>query len=135
MGDEGVVLTDRERQALAGLAESIGDPWLARQLVGQDTPPPGRKRRFAGAERGVERFNRAAGSLLGAIVLVIAGATLAVMTFTHSTVAASAGLLLMGAGLWRIVADRGDVIVRRLMTQRRIPTAVPPPPHTPPGAA
>ena len=40
MGDEGIVLSDQERQALAGLAEQIGDPWLARQLVGQETPPP-----------------------------------------------------------------------------------------------
>ena len=32
--DDGIVLTDREREALAGLAESIGDPWLAGQLAG-----------------------------------------------------------------------------------------------------
>ena len=37
--DEGIVLTEREREALAGLAESIGDPWLAGQLAGRGHAP------------------------------------------------------------------------------------------------
>jgi hypothetical protein len=48
-------------------------------------------------------------------------------------VVASLGLVLMGAGLWRLAVDQGDVIIRRL-TERRVPAPVPPPPHTPPGA-
>jgi hypothetical protein len=133
VGDEGVVLTERERQALAGLAESIGDPWLARQLVGQDTPPPDGGRHFPRPAFG-GRVNRAATSLAAAVFLVLAGAALALTTFAHSAVVASLGLLMMGAGLWRVVADKGDVILRRL-TERRIPAAGPPAPHTPPGAA
>src|SRR5438093_4288946 len=45
--DEGIVLTDREREALAGLAESIGDPWLARQLAGGEQTPAQSRRRPA----------------------------------------------------------------------------------------
>jgi len=135
VGDEGVVLSDRERQALAGLAESIGDPWLARQLVGQDTPSPQDKRRHVPGQAGLERLRRV-GATTGwaGVVLVVAGAVLAVMTFAASTVVASLGLLVMGAGLWRLAVDKGDVIVRRL-SERRIPPSGPRPPHTPPGAA
>ena len=123
MGDDGVVLTDREREALAGLAESIGDPWLARQLVGQDqdTPSPPPKRR------------RPASGWTG-LFLVLAGAALAVTTFASSVVLASLGLLLMGAGLGRVVVDKGDVVIRRV-TERRPPVPAPSPPRTPPGAA
>jgi len=135
VGDEGVVLSDRERQALAGLAESIGDPWLARQLVGQETPSPEDKRRRVPGQAGLERLRRM-GSTTGwtGVLLVLAGAVLAVMTFAQSTVVGAVGLLVMGAGLWRLAVDKGDVIVRRL-SERRIPAAGPKPPHTPPGAA
>jgi hypothetical protein len=131
VGDDGVVLTDRERQALAGLAESIGDPWLARQLVGQDTQPPRPKRRFSASI--VHRFGSAATSGWIGLVVVLAGAALTVTTFASSTVAASLGLVVMGAGVWRLVVDRGDVIVRRL-TERRVPAPAPSPPRTPPAA-
>jgi hypothetical protein len=131
VGDEGVVLTEREREALAGLAESIGDPWLARQLVGQDTPPPAQKRRFPWPA--LPGLHRAAASVWAGVVLLVAGAVLALVTFTGSTVLGALGLLLMGAGLWRIVAEKGDVVIRRL-TEPRTPAAGRPP-HTPPGAA
>jgi hypothetical protein len=131
VGDDGVVLTDRERQALAGLAESIGDPWLARQLVGQEAAPPPPPRRNVGSI--LHRLNSAAAPGWVALLLVLAGAALTVTTFASSTVVASLGLLVMGAGLWRLAVDKGDVIVRRL-TERRVPVPAPPPPHTPPGA-
>jgi hypothetical protein len=134
VGDEGVVLTDREREALAGLAQSIGDPWLARQLVGQDTPSPHDKKRRLPGQAALQRLNRAATtSVWVGLALLVAGAVLAVTTFAHSTVVASLGLVLMGAGLWRLAADQSEVIVRRL-TERRIPAAGPPPPRTPPEA-
>jgi hypothetical protein len=133
VGDDGVVLSDRERQALAGLAEQIGDPWLARQLGGQETPPSDEKRNSAGQL--LHRFSAALAPASGwvGIALVLAGAALAIATFTLSTVVASFGLLLMGAGAWRLVVDRSDVILRRL-AERRAPVSVPPPPRTPPAA-
>jgi hypothetical protein len=132
VGDDGVVLTDRERQALAGLAESIGDPWLAGQLVGQDKQPPGPKRRVAGSI--LHRLSSAAAvsGWIG-LLLVLAGAALTVTSFSFSTVVASLGLVMMGVGLWRLVVDKGDVILRRL-TERRVPGPEPSPPHTPPAA-
>jgi hypothetical protein len=38
--EDSVVLTDQEREVLAGLAATIDDPWLAQQLLGADAPPP-----------------------------------------------------------------------------------------------
>ena len=142
--DEGIVLTDSEREALAALAESIGDPWLARQLAGQD--PVGRRPR----RRRRPSWLRAP-NLLGApnlpamaawvgVALLVAGVVLAMATFTRSTALASVGLVLMGVGLWRVVADRGDQVVRWAASRREGPragmsAAPPPPPRTPPGAA
>ena len=114
--DEGIALTDQEREALAGLAESIGDPWLAGQLAGRGPAPARRRPRPA--------WLRAAPGWVG-LLLAVAGAALAVMTFIHSTVVASLGLIVMGVGLWRVVVDSGDGIVRRL-TARRSETAAPP---------
>lgn len=134
MGDDGVVLSDQERQALAGLAEQIGDPWLARQLVGQETPPPEQPR--ASAKQALHRFSAALASVSGwvGLALVLAGAAVTLATFTRSTLVASFGLLLMGAGGWRLVVDRSDVILRRF-AERRAPVSVPPPPRTPPVAS
>ena len=134
MGDDGVVLTDRERQALAGLAESIGDPWLARQLAGQDVQPPRPKRRIA--EPIAERFSSTATPGWLGVVLIAAGAALAVTTFAFSTALAALGLIVMGAGLGRLVADRGEVILGRLteLAQRRVPAPEPSRPRTPPAA-
>jgi hypothetical protein len=136
VGDDGVVLTDRERQALAGLAEQIGDPWLARQLVGQETSPPPQpppqKRRFAGSIHG--RLTAASASGWVGLLLLLAGAVLVVTTFVYSTVLGAFGLLVMGGGLWRLVADQGDVIAGRLR-DRRVPAPAPPPPRTPPAAS
>ena len=136
MGDDGVVLTDRERQALAGLAEQIGDPWLARQLVGQENPPPPppppQKSRSAGSI--LARLTAASASGWVGLLLLLAGAVLVVTTFAFSTVLGAFGLLVMGAGLWRLVTDKGDVIARRLK-ERRVPAPAPSPPRTPPAAS
>jgi len=75
--DEGIVLTDEEREALTGLAESIGDPWLAGQLAGQGQSPARPKRRPA--------WLRFAATGWAGLLLVLAGAALAVTTFIHST--------------------------------------------------
>ena len=105
MGDDGVELTDRERQALAGLAESIGDPWLAGQLAGQDAQSAPPARRAVGSF--LSRFNAATASGWVSVVMVLAGAALALMTFARSTLVASLGLLGMGAGLWRLLGRAG----------------------------
>jgi len=131
VGDDGVVLSDSERQALAGLAEQIGDPWLARQFAGQDTPPPTPKQRFPRSI--VSWLTSASGSGWFGLVLLLGGAALVFTTFAYSTVLGTLGLLLMGAGLWRLLGDQGDVIVRRV--ERRIPAPAPPPPRTPPAAS
>lgn len=132
MGDESIVLTDWEREALAGLAESIGDPWLARQLAGGEPPPPP-KRKLAGVK---ETLLRVTAGWIG-LLLVVAGAVLVVTTFTRSTVLASLGLALMGFGAWRIAVERGDDLIRRWKISRQARqarTARPQPPRTPPAA-
>jgi hypothetical protein len=130
--DDGIVLTDLEREALAGLAESIGDPWLAGQLVGQEKPPaPRRRRRPVWSGRAFPRVGK---GWIG-VPLTLAGALLALVTFAASAVVASLGLALMGVGLWRLVVDQGEGISRRLSNARRTRAPQPTPPHTPPGAA
>ena len=132
MGDEGIVLTDREREALAGLAEQIGDPWLARQLAGGEPPPPPKKR----LEGLGEKLMRATTGWAGLFFLV-AGALMTVTMFVRSTVVATLGLLIMGFGAWRIVVERGDDLTRRLkaaVQSRRAPGDGPTPPRTPPAA-
>ena len=115
--DESIVLTDREREALAGLAASIGDPWLAGQLAGREhvaAGPTHRRPTWLSFVRGV------APGWIG-VLLFVAGAALAMTTFMHSTVAASLGLVVMGVGLWHFVVDRGDGLVRRLTARRGEP--------------
>jgi hypothetical protein len=110
-GEDGIVLTERERQVLAGLAQSIGDPWLAGQLAGgEHTPPPKRR------SRRPHRWPAAVTALAGwiGLLLLVAGATLAATTFMHSTAVASLGLVVMGIGVWRLAVDRGEVIIGRL---------------------
>ena len=136
--DEGIVLTDREREVRAGLAESIGDPWLARQLAGQDPVAPGSRRRPRPSWIRPPNLEAVAGWV--GVVLLLAGTALALATFVHSTVLASLGLVMMGVGLWRVVADRRDEVVRWVASRRAGPrpgtsSAPPPPPHRPPGAA
>jgi hypothetical protein len=111
--DDGIVLTDREREALAGLAESIGDAWLAGQLSGRDHPPP------KPAPRRPWWLGLVASRWAGFVALVV-GAVLALTTFMHSTIAAIAGLALMGVGMWRLVDDHREQVTRRL-TARRTP--------------
>lgn len=110
MGDDGIVLTDRERQALAGLAESIGDPWLAGQLAGSGgrTPSPTRKHR-----RPIPALLARLTGWVG-LLLTVVGAVLTATTFMHSTVIATLGLAVMGFGLWRLAADRSEAILGRL---------------------
>lgn len=134
MGDDRVVLTDRERRALAGLAESIGDPWLAGQLAGQEPQSARPARRSVGSF--LSRFNTANAPGWIGVVLVLAGAALALTTFASSIPAASLGLLVMGIGLWRLLAERGGAMYRRLsrLTERRVPEPVSSPPRTPPAA-
>lgn len=131
MGDDGVVLTDRERRALAGLAESIGDPWLARQLTGQEAASPPKKRRFA---RPAAALRRATTGWIG-LLLVAVGAAAALATFVWSTVVASLGLAVMGFGAWRLVTDRSEDLILRWTARRTRTAAAPPPPRTPPAAA
>jgi hypothetical protein len=135
--DKGIVLTESEREALAGLAESIGDPWLARQLAGRDpiAPRPHRRRRPSW----LRPPNLGALSGWVGVALVVAGAALAMVSFAHSTALASLGLVMMGVGLWRVVTDRGGQVVGWVASRRGGPppgtSARPPfPPHTPPGA-
>jgi hypothetical protein len=108
-GEDGIVLSEREREALVGLAQSIGDPWLAGQLTGNEQPA----RPQVGRTR---RWPSVVSALAGwiGVLLVVTGAVLAATTFMHSTVMASLGLAVMGAGLWRLTADRGEAIVRRV---------------------
>jgi hypothetical protein len=110
-GEDGIVLTEREREVLAGLAQSIGDPWLAGQLTGGEHSPPPKRR-----SRRPRRWPSAVTALAGwiGLFLVVAGATLAATTFMHSTVVASLGLAVMGVGVWRLAADRGEIIVGRV---------------------
>ena len=132
MGDEGIVLTDREREALAGLAEQIGDPWLARQLAGGEPPPPPKKR----LEGLGEKLLRATTGWVG-VLLLVAGAVLTVTMFVRSTAAASLGLLVMGFGAWRILVERGAELMLRLKAaarSRRAPADGTTPPRTPPAA-
>ena len=107
-GDDSIVLTERERQALAGLAQSIEDPWLAGQLAGRDNT--------ASRHRRARRWHAALTALAGwiGLVLVVAGAVLAATTFMYSTVVASLGLAVMGVGVWRLAVDRSEAVVGRL---------------------
>ena len=137
MGDDKVQLTEREREALAGLAEQIGDPWLARQLAGQDgganEPPTPGEPRLGGTV--LRRLDAATAPAWVAILMVLAGAVLCLATFASSIAAASLGLLVMGAGAWRLVVDHSGFIARRINERRaEVPApAVPPriPPATP----
>jgi len=131
VGDDGVVLTDRERQALAGLAEAIGDPWLARQLTGQEASPPPKKSPLTGFAAAIRRVTAGWVGLL----LLVGGAVLALVTFTASVLLASFGLALMGFGAWRLAIDHGDGLRNRWTERRNQTAAVPPPPRKPPAAA
>lgn len=135
--DEGIVLTEREREALVQLAESIGDPWLARQLAGQDAATGRTRRRRRPSWIRLPNLRALSGWFGG--LLVAAGAALALATFVRSTALASLGLVLMGIGVWRLVDERGEGLARWVASRREaprpgMPVAAPRPPRTPPGA-
>jgi hypothetical protein len=135
--DEGIVLTEREREALAGLAESIGDPWLARQLAGQDAVPRMPRRRRRPSWLRLPKLETLSGWFGG--LLVVAGAVLVLATLAFSTAVASLGLVMMGVGLWRLVDERGDGVARWVASRRAAqrpgtPATARRPPRTPPGA-
>jgi len=135
VGDDNVQLTDREREALAGLAEQIGDPWLARQLAGQDSggqQPPPRERQLGRSV--LHRLDAATVPAWVAIVMVLAGAALSLATFATSIPVASLGLLAMGAGVWRLVVDHSGFIARRINERRAEVPAPSFPPRIPPAA-
>jgi hypothetical protein len=134
VGDDNVQLTDREREALAGLAEQIGDPWLARQLTGQagDAGPPSSEKQHRGSV--LRRLNAATTPAWVAVLMVLAGAALAVSTFARSLPVACLGLLVMGAGAWRLVVDHSGAIARRLNERRAQVPAPSSPPRIPPAA-
>ena len=110
--EDGIVLTEREREVLAGLAQSIGDPWLAGQLAGGGHSPPPKPRRLRRPRRWPSAVTALAGWI--GLLMVVAGAILVATTFIHSTVVASLGLAVMGVGAWRLAVDRGEVIVGQL---------------------
>jgi hypothetical protein len=87
-----VVLSDYERQTLAGLAAQLDDPWLASQLLGSVPAPP--RRRFH------------VPSCWVAIVLLMLGAAASLASFTLSPWAAVLGVTLMAAGVALLVAPR-----------------------------
>lgn len=87
-----VVLSDYERQTLAGLAAHLDDPWLASQLLGIVPAPPRRKFHIP--------------SCWVAIVLLMLGAAVSLASFTLSPWAAVLGFALMGAGGGLLVAPR-----------------------------
>ena len=118
--DEGIVLTDQEREALAGLAAAIGDPWLAGQLAGGGSKTPLRSKRPS-------PWLRLAATGWAGLALLLAGAALAATTFMHSVVVASLGLVLMGVGLWRFVDQQGDGVMRRLNGRRNRAAGATPP--------
>jgi hypothetical protein len=133
VGDDGVVLSDAERQALAGLAQQIGDPWLARQLVGQDAPPPPPKPERRSPATVLHRLASASDKPWVGLLLLVGGAAFVLTTFASSVLLGALGLVVMGAGLWRLAGKQAAVILSRL--ERRVPAPAPPPPRTPPAAS
>jgi hypothetical protein len=101
-GDEdGVVLTDHEREVLAGLAATIEDPWLAQQLLGVDGPPPPP----APAPRPAPGTPPRLRPWVGAVLSVL-GALLYLTAFTLGPWAAATGIAVMAASSWILWHDR-----------------------------
>jgi hypothetical protein len=83
LDDNGVVLTEHEREVLSALALNMDDRWLAYQLAGVDPPPPARPL-----------------PLWLAPTLVVLGVFVAIATFTSWWWVGGFGLVLMGLGSW-----------------------------------
>lgn len=137
--DDGVMLTEREREVLAELAGSIGDPWLARQLTGGEATGNKPARQPRRRPSWLRRPTLAVLSGWAGVALGVAGAGLALATFVVSTALAAIGLAMMGIGLWRVVIDRRGLVARWIARRRAASpppeTATPPrPPRTPPAA-
>jgi hypothetical protein len=112
VGDEdGVVLTDQEREVLAALAATIDDPWLAQQLLGADAPPPppsplalppapAAAPAPAPAPKTRLGFRRWIG-----VALIVLGALIHVATFAAFALRLEVGLVamtVMAAGAWLV---------------------------------
>ncbi len=83
LDDNGVVLTEHERQVLSALAASVDDPWLADQLAGTDPNAP------------VRRI-----PIWLAPALVVLGVFVAIAAFTSWWWIGGFGLALMALGGW-----------------------------------
>ena len=93
-----VVLSDYERETLAGLAAGLDDPWLASQLLGIVPAPP--KRRFQIPTCSV------------ALALLMLGSAVTLAGCTRWLWGAGLGLALMAAGGALLVAPRIRTRVR-----------------------
>ena len=95
---EDVVLSLEERLTLAEMAASVDDPWLKGQLLGTVPPPP---------RRSFELHISWVG-----ILLLMAGAAIALATFAHLVWAAVLGGIVMAGGtalmLTAWLRDKGD---------------------------
>jgi hypothetical protein len=116
--DDGVVLTETERETLTLLAASIGDPWLAQQLAGADeAQAPGPGRRHSGPA--AQWIRRWAGAML-----VADGAGLAIAAFANWVWLAVVGMAAMAVGVWMIWNQRAYLVPRVRVAAR--PLGVPP---------
>ncbi|MGH7320180.1 MAG: hypothetical protein ACRELA_11230 [Candidatus Rokuibacteriota bacterium] len=81
LDDDGVVLTEHERDVLTALASTIDDGWLAHQLAGGDPPPSALPRWLAPA-------------------LLVLGVFVTIAIFTRWWWVGGSGLVLMGLAGW-----------------------------------
>lgn len=81
LDDDGVMLTEREREVLTALASIVDDDWLAHQLAGGDPAPPARPPWLAPT-------------------LLVLGVFVTIATFTNWWWVGGLGLTLMGLGGW-----------------------------------
>jgi hypothetical protein len=120
--DDGVVLTETERETLTLLAASIGDPWLAQQLAGADeAQAPGPGRRHSGPA--AQWIRRWAGAML-----VADGAGLAIAAFANWVWLAVVGMAGMAVGVWMIWNQRAFLVPKPRLAARSMGG----PPYTPP---
>jgi Protein of unknown function (DUF3040) len=123
--DDGVVLTEAERETLAHLAASIEDPWLAHQLAGPDELTPvmmvARPARPQSA-KSARWLRRWAG-----VMLIADGAGLAAAAFLHWMWMAVLGIVAMVVGVWMVWSQRSFLFhgLHRRPSRGRLPAAWP----------